>query len=195
MQQWIAPFRRGTRDSELGTRLMTIQVTLLSHSPDPIRSLYMAYRTCYSQFTPQQVLARIEDERITDAQMRAVHRGAVKDGSRQPARAGVVRVRDLGCCGRSATSSCGWASPSSSRAGRYVTYKEGEFPYTVPETVKKAGMEGKMADLFDQVGALYEEMVAGPACPPRTRASCCPTRRTRTSKSRSTSSRCCTSAT
>ena len=30
---------------------------------------------------------------------------------------------------------------------RYVTYKEGEFPYTVPETVKKAGMEGKMADL------------------------------------------------
>lgn len=38
---------------------MAIQVTLLSHSEDPLRSLYMAYRTCYSQLTPQQVAKRM----------------------------------------------------------------------------------------------------------------------------------------
>ena len=41
---------------------MAIQVTLLSHSDDPLRSLYMAYRTCYSQLTPQQVAKRIGDD-------------------------------------------------------------------------------------------------------------------------------------
>ena len=48
---------------------MTIQVTLLSHSEDPLRSLYMAYRTCYSQLTPQQVAKRIDDDRITREEM------------------------------------------------------------------------------------------------------------------------------
>ena len=43
---------------------------------------------------------------------------------------------------------------------RYVTYKGGEFPYTIPDTVKKAGMDGKMEDLFGRVGELYEELVA-----------------------------------
>ena len=41
-----------------------------------------------------------------------------------------------------------------------MTYKEGEFPYTVPETVRKAGMEGEMSALFEQVSGLYEKMVA-----------------------------------
>ena len=43
---------------------------------------------------------------------------------------------------------------------RYVTFKDGEFPYTVPETVRKAGLRGEMRELFDRIGELYEEMVA-----------------------------------
>ena len=42
-----------------------IEVKLLGHSPDPIRSLYLAYRTAYSALTPLQINDRIEDERIT----------------------------------------------------------------------------------------------------------------------------------
>ena len=44
---------------------MTISVKLLDHTGDPVRSLYMAYRTCYSALTPLQVAKRIDDERIT----------------------------------------------------------------------------------------------------------------------------------
>ena len=61
-----------------------IAVTLLSHSPDPMRSLYMAYRTCYSQLTPQQVSARIGDERITQEQMRQFIEERLKTGHASP---------------------------------------------------------------------------------------------------------------
>jgi thymidylate synthase (FAD) len=42
---------------------------------------------------------------------------------------------------------------------RYVTYKGGTFPYTVPKTVEKAGMADKMRELFSSAGALYEQLV------------------------------------
>jgi thymidylate synthase (FAD) len=141
---------------------MTIQVTLLSHTPDPIRSLYMAYRTCYSQFTPQQVAARIDDERITEAQMKQFIEERLKTGHASP----LEQVNfEFGISGVSRAFSHQFVRHRvgisfEQQSQRYVTYKEGEFPYTVPETVKKAGMEGKMAELFDQVGELYEEMVA-----------------------------------
>src|SRR5688572_23691325 len=63
---------------------MPIQVTLISHSPDPMRSLYMAYRTCYSQLTPRQVLTRIDDERITAEQMRDFIEERLKTGHASP---------------------------------------------------------------------------------------------------------------
>ncbi|MGE5597416.1 MAG: FAD-dependent thymidylate synthase [Hyphomicrobiales bacterium] len=141
---------------------MPIKVTLISYTDDPIRSLYMAYRTCYSQFTPQQVLARIEDERITRAQMVQFIEERLKTGHASPleqvsfefAISGVSRAFSH----QFVRHRVGISFEQQSQ--RYVTYKEGEFPYTIPETVRKAGMEGKMAELFDRVGELYEEMVA-----------------------------------
>jgi thymidylate synthase (FAD) len=141
---------------------MTIQVTLLSHTPDPMRSLYMAYRTCYSQFTPQQVAERIEDERITEAQMKQFIEERLKTGHASPleqvnfefAISGVSRAFSH----QFVRHRVGISFEQQSQ--RYVTYKEGEFPYTVPDTVKKAGLEEKMDALFDQVSDLYEEMVA-----------------------------------
>jgi len=141
---------------------MAIQVTLISHSPEPMRSLYMAYRTCYSQLTPQQVLARIEDERISDAQMREFIEERLKTGHASP----LEQISfEFGISGVSRAFSHQFVRHRvgisfEQQSQRYVTYKEGEFPYTVPETVRKAGMAGKMAELFDQVSNLYEEMVA-----------------------------------
>jgi len=139
-----------------------IQVTLLSHSEDPMRSLYMAYRTCYSQLTPQQVFARIEDERISDAQMKQFIEERLKTGHASP----LEQVWfEFGISGVSRAFSHQFVRHRvgisfEQQSQRYVTYKDGEFPYTVPETVRKAGMEPKMAELFDQVSDLYEEMVA-----------------------------------
>jgi len=43
-----------------------IEVKLLSHTSDPIRSLYVAYRTAYSALTPMQIEARInQDQNIS----------------------------------------------------------------------------------------------------------------------------------
>jgi thymidylate synthase (FAD) len=141
---------------------MPIQVSLLSRSDDPIRSLYMAYRTCYSQLTPQQVAARIGDDRITDAQMRQFIEERLKTGHASP----LEQVWfEFGISGVSRAFSHQFVRHRvgisfEQQSQRYVTYKEGEFPYTVPETVKKAGMADRMAELFDNVSALYEEMVA-----------------------------------
>jgi thymidylate synthase (FAD) len=139
-----------------------IQVTLISHSEDPLRSLYMAYRTCYSQLTPQQVLRRISDERITGAQMKQFIEERLKTGHASP----LEQVWfEFGISGVSRAFSHQFVRHRvgisfEQQSQRYVTYKEGEFPYTVPETVKKAGMEEKMDALFGQVAQLYEEMVA-----------------------------------
>jgi len=141
---------------------MAIQVTLLSHSENPMRSLYMAYRTCYSQLTPQQVAARIEDDRITDAQMRQFIEERLKTGHASP----LEQVYfEFGISGVSRAFSHQFVRHRvgisfEQQSQRYVTYKEGEFPYTVPETVRKAGMQDRMDELFDRVGELYEEMVA-----------------------------------
>ncbi len=141
---------------------MAIQVTLLSHTPDPIRSLYMAYRTCYSELTPRQIAARIADERITEAQMKQFIEERLKTGHASP----LEQVNfEFGISGVSRAFSHQFVRHRvgisfEQQSQRYVTYKEGEFPYTVPDTVKKAGMEGRMAELFGQVGELYEEMVA-----------------------------------
>ena len=141
---------------------MAIQVTLLSHSENPVRSLYMAYRTCYSQLTPQQVAARIEDDRITDEQMRHFIEERLKTGHASP----LEQVWfEFGISGVSRAFSHQFVRHRvgisfEQQSQRYVTYKEGEFPYTVPETVRKAGMQDRMDELFDRVGELYEEMVA-----------------------------------
>jgi len=139
-----------------------IQVTLISHSEDHLRSLYMAYRTCYSQLTPQQVLKRIQDERISRAEMEQFIEERLKTGHASP----LEQISfEFGISGVSRAFSHQFVRHRvgisfEQQSQRYVTYKAGEFPYTVPETVKKAGLDGKMDELFDRVSDLYEEMVA-----------------------------------
>ncbi len=141
---------------------MAIEVTLLSHSEDPMRSLYMAYRTCYSQLTPQKVAARIEDERIPREKMHAFIVERLKTGHASPleqvwfefAIAGVSRAFSH----QFVRHRVGISFEQQSQ--RYVTYKKGKFPYSVPKSVEKAGMAEKMEELFGQAGDLYEEMVA-----------------------------------
>jgi len=141
---------------------MAIQVTLLSRSENPLRSLYEAYRTCYSQLTPQQVHQRIEDERIGDDQMRDFIVERLKTGHASPleqvwfefAISGVSRAFSH----QFVRHRVGISFEQQSQ--RYVTYKGGEFPYTIPDTVRRAGMDGEMAGLFEKVSELYEAMVA-----------------------------------
>jgi thymidylate synthase (FAD) len=141
---------------------MAIKVTLISHSEDPLRSLYMAYRTCYSALTPQQVLDRIEDERIPREQMTAFIEERLKTGHASP----LEQVWfEFGISGVSRAFSHQFVRHRvgisfEQQSQRYVTYKGGTFPYTVPKTVEQAGMGDRMEEAFANLGALYEELVA-----------------------------------
>src|ERR1700730_12063977 len=125
---------------------MAIQVRLLDHSHDPIRSLYLAYRTCYSALTPQQVVDRVEDERITHEQMEAFVEERLKTGHVSPleqvwfefAIAGVSRAFSH----QFVRHRIGISFEQQSQ--RYVVYKRGRFPYTVPDTVERAGFRGRV---------------------------------------------------
>lgn len=140
---------------------MAIDVRLLDHTSDPIRSLYLAYRTAYSSLTPQTIAKRIESEKITREQMLEFVEKRLETGHASPleqvwfefAIAGVTRAFSH----QFVRHHIGISFEQQSQ--RYVAFKKGEFPYTVPETVKRAGMADKMEQAFDRLGDLYQEMI------------------------------------
>ena len=112
-----------------------IEVKLLGHSPDPIRSLYLAYRTAYSALTPLQIDDRIEDERITRETMLEFIEERLKTGHASPLEQVVF---EFGISGVSRAFSHQFVRHRigisfEQQTQRYVTFKGGEFPYMVPE--------------------------------------------------------------
>src|SRR5438270_12320885 len=61
-----------------------IDVQLLTHTPDPIRVMYVAFRTCYSRFTPQQIWADTESGKITEEKMKTFIFAKLKSGHSSP---------------------------------------------------------------------------------------------------------------
>jgi len=140
---------------------MPIQVKLLDHSHDPIRSLYVAYRTAYSALTPTEIVERIEEERITRPQMLEFIEKRLETGHSSPleqvwfefAISGVSRAFSH----QFVRHRIGISFEQQSQ--RYVAFKGGEFPHTVPDTIRKAGFADKMEQAFADLGRLYQEML------------------------------------
>ena len=114
---------------------MPIQVKLLDYTQDPVRSLYVAYRTAYSALTPMQIDRRIEDGRITREQMLDFIVKRMETGHASP----LEQVWfEFGIAGVSRAFSHQFVRHHigisfEQQSQRYVTFKGGEFPYTVPE--------------------------------------------------------------
>ena len=140
---------------------MPIQVTLIEHTKDPIRALYMAYRVCYSTLTPQQVLERVADERIAPQKMQEFVAERLKTGHSSP----LEQVWfEFGISGVSRAFSHQFVRHRigisfEQQSQRYVTYKDGTFPFTVPATVDGAGFADEMREHFGSTGDLYRRMV------------------------------------
>ena len=138
-----------------------IEVKLLDHSSDPVRSLYVAYRTAYSSLTPMQIVRRIEDERITREQMLDFIEKRMQTGHASPLEqvwfefgiSGVTRAFSH----QFVRHRMGISFEQQSQ--RYVTYKGGEFPYTVPESVKRANLDDELEAEFGRLAALYDRLV------------------------------------
>ena len=139
-----------------------INVRLLDHTTDPTRSLYVAYRTAYSALSPQTIVDRIETDKITREQMDDFIEKRLETGHASP----LEQVWfELAISGVSRAFSHQFVRHHigisfEQQSQRYVAFKKGEFPYTIPETVKRAGMADKMEEAFDRLGDLYQEMIA-----------------------------------
>jgi thymidylate synthase (FAD) len=149
------------RRTAAGAHRLAIDVRLLDHTSDPVRSLYIAYRTAYSALTPQTIADRIGSERITREQMQEFIEKRLETGHASPlehvwfefAISGVSRAFSH----QFVRHHIGISFEQQSQ--RYVAFKKGEFPYTVPDTVRRAGFGPKMEDAFDRLGDLYQEML------------------------------------
>jgi thymidylate synthase (FAD) len=138
------------------------RVTLLSHSPEPLRSLYLAYRVCYSQLTPQEIARRIESERITRDEMARFVEERLKTGHTSPLEqvwfefliSGVSRAFSH----QFVRHRVGVSVEQQSQ--RYVTYKTGRFPYVLPASVVAAGKAAEFEALMQRIGEVYEELVS-----------------------------------
>jgi thymidylate synthase (FAD) len=140
---------------------VAIEVTLIDYTKDPTRALYMAYRVCYSALTPQQIMDRIDDERISEETMRSFVEERLATGHTSP----LEQVWfEFGISGVSRAFSHQFVRHRvgisfEQQSQRYVSYKDGSFPYTVPKTVEAAGMGERMESLFRDAGDLYREML------------------------------------
>ncbi|MCI0855465.1 MAG: FAD-dependent thymidylate synthase [Chloroflexi bacterium] len=140
---------------------MPIDVKLLDHTHDPIRSLYIAYRTAYSALTPMQIDDRIEDGRISREKMTDFIERRLQTGHASP----LEQIWfEFGISGVTRTFSHQFVRHRvgisfEQQSQRYVKFKNATFPYTIPQSVKKAGKEEKMEAAFAQLGELYQEML------------------------------------
>ena len=136
------------------------QVTLLSHTDDPVRSLYMAYRVCYSALTPQQIAERIEDERITHERMASFVSERLATGHTSP----LEQVSfEFGISGVSRAFSHQLVRHRvginfEQQSQRYVTYKDG-FPYLVPSTIEDAEMDEEFETAMSYLSTFYQRLV------------------------------------
>ncbi len=140
---------------------MAIQVKLLDHTQNPTKSLYVAYRTAYSSLTPMQIDRRIQDGRITHEQMAEFIDRRLQTGHSSP----LEQVWfEFGISGVSRAFSHQFVRHHigisfEQQSQRYVKFKDASFPYTVPQSVQRAGMAAKMDETFTQLGKLYQELL------------------------------------
>jgi thymidylate synthase (FAD) len=138
-----------------------IEVKLLDHTRDPVQSLYLAYRTAYSALRPTQIVRRIRDERITREQMLKFVEDRMEVGHNSPLEqvwfefsiSGVSRAFSH----QFVRHRMGISFEQQSQ--RYVTFKGGEFPYTMPESIKRRGFAKDVDLAFDTLARLYDQMV------------------------------------
>ena len=140
---------------------MAIEVRLLDHTSDPLRTLYTAYRVCYSSLTPAQIEARIEDERIPRERMQAFVDARLGTGHASP----LQQVWfEFGISGVSRAFSHQFVRHHvgisfEQQSQRYVAYGDGAFPYTTPESVRRAGKEEAFGRAIGAAGRAYRELV------------------------------------
>jgi thymidylate synthase (FAD) len=140
---------------------MAIEVVLTDHTHDPVRSLYTAFRVCYSSFTPAEIERRIESERISREEMRQFIDARLATGHSSP----LAQVWfEFGISGVTRAFSHQFVRHHigisfEQQSQRYVTYKDGTYPYTVPQSVERAGKTEAYNQAIEAAGTAYLELI------------------------------------
>src|SRR2546429_3571287 len=136
-----------------------VDVQLLTHTPDPIRVMYVAFRTCYSKFTPQQIWADIESGKISEEKMKSFIFDKLKSGHSSP-RTQVYFTFAVSGLSRAASHQLVRHNNGitfDQQSQRYYAFKEADFPYVVPETWEQAGLRDEYVAFMRRVGELYDQ--------------------------------------
>lgn len=131
-------------------------VKLLWHTPDPLRTLYVAFRTCYSKLPPDEI-----DERVDRAKVAEFLERWLAVGHTTPLEHVVFHFAVSGIS-RSLSHQLvrhrvGVSFDQQSQ--RYVTYGGGRFSYVTPESVVRAGEQELFDELMRRIGEAYERLV------------------------------------
>src|ERR1700738_1154735 len=136
-----------------------VDVQLLTHTPDPIRVMYVAFRTCYSKFTPQQIWADIESGKISEEKMKSFIFDKLKSGHSSP-RTQIYFTFAVSGLSRAASHQLVRHNNGitfDQQSQRYYAFKEADFPFVVPETWEQAGLRDEYLAFMHRVGELYDQ--------------------------------------
>lgn len=139
-----------------------MNVTLISHTPDPIRALYLAYRVCYSRLSPEEILGQVESGKISRERMAKFVAERLQTGHASPLEQVVFEFLISGVS-RAMTHQfvrhrIGISFEQQSQ--RYVTYENGEFPYVVPPTIARdPAAEETFNELMGAISVAYDDLI------------------------------------
>src|SRR5438445_2136672 len=115
-----------------------IDSQLLTPTPAPIRVMYVAFRTCYSKFTPQRIWADIESGKISEEKMKSFIFDKLKSGHSSP-RTQVYFTFAVSGLSRAASHQLVRHNNGitfDQQSQRYYAFKDADFPYVVPDQLR-----------------------------------------------------------
>src|SRR3984893_9611510 len=126
------------------TNQAQMQVKLIDYARAPLEKLYAAFRTCYSADSQIEIWEKIEAEKISHDKIRQFIAERLKTGHASPLEQ-VVFWFGISSVSRSLSHQfvrhrIGISFEQQSQ--RYVKFKEDKLSYVMPESWRRAGLEG-----------------------------------------------------
>lgn len=138
-----------------------MEVSLVSYTPNPIKTLYTAYRVCYSPKTPREIEELISSEKITQSQMVEFVISKVEIGHTSPMRQVSF---EFGISGISRALShqlvrhnVGVAHEQQSQ--RYVNFTKSGIKHVTPKSIKDSGLSEEYEAGIKIVSELYSKLI------------------------------------
>ena len=145
----------------MGQKLIAPWVSLESNTKNPIETLYIAYRTCYSEDNPQIIKDKIERDKISKQKMESFVEARLTTGHMSPLEQVTfdfyISNISRACSHQLVRHRVGTNFEQQSQ--RYVTYKNQDFPYILPRSIKDSSLKNKVQNLFGNTAILYEELI------------------------------------